>query len=151
MSEPIWSQRFAQDVANVLGCPTTQTLPEGRDEALREEDESLLAEITEHFRYLPLEQVNWVFDLAHFLRAREVDEKVGPPPGWAVSKLREVCEYLRFLRQRHGSEQPADEKDYWTDEDRQDLQVATWQRLSEDDPWPEDDYPQEEQGNAHPG
>src|SRR5262249_38351829 len=120
--------------------------------ALRQEGEKLVAEITEHFRYLHGEQVNWVFHLAESLRDREINEAKGLLPYvWPVAKLREIHDYLLFLRQHYGSELPADEKDYWTDEDRDDLQRATWRRLDEEDPWPEDGYPLEEEGNAQAG
>ena|SRR5437588_10623505 len=136
MSEPIWSRRFATDVARALGYPMPETAPDGKDAALLREGEQLLAELTENFRYLTGEQVNWVCDLAEFLRAREIDAPGGPRPyGWPVAKLREVRDYQAFLRGRYGSAEPADEKDYWTDEDREDIQRDSMRRLDEDDPY----------------
>jgi hypothetical protein len=144
MSEPIWSRRFAEDVAKALGFPMSEGDPDGKDEALRREGEQLVADLTEQFRFLPAEQVNWVFDLAHLLRARENDAQGGSRPyGWSVAKLREVRDYQTFLRGRYGSAEPADEKDYWTDEDREDIQREAMRRLDEEDPypWEEEDAP----------
>jgi len=137
MSEPIWSRRFAADVAKALGYPMSEEAPDAQDARLREEGEELVAEIAENFRYLPGEQVNWVCDLAEFLRARGVGAKAGPRPyGWPVARLREVRDYQAFLRTRSGSALPADEKDYWTDEDREDIQREARRRLDEEDPYP---------------
>src|SRR5262249_2147782 len=102
MSEPIWSRHFALEVAKTLGFPMPETAPDGRDEALRTAGEQLVAEITELFRYLWGEQVNWAIDLARFLRAREDGGQGGPTSyGWPVAKLREVRDYLLFLRSRY--------------------------------------------------
>jgi hypothetical protein len=137
MSEPIWSRHFAADVAKALGYPMPETAPDGKDDALLRAGEQLVAEITENFRYLPGEQVNWVCDLAEFLRAREVGAAGGLRRyDWPVAKLREVYEYQVFLRGRYGSAEPADEKDYWTDEDREDLRRESMRRLDEEDPYP---------------
>jgi hypothetical protein len=136
MSEPIWSRHLARGIADVLGFPMQETTPDGRDESLRREGERLVEEITETFRYLPAEPINWARDLAHFLRA-ELDGRGGPAPyGWPVEKLREVRDYVLFLRGRHGHEHSADEKDYWTDEDREDLRHEALRRLDEQDPYP---------------
>ena len=153
MSEPIWSRHFAQQIAGILGFPRPEETPDGWDEALRREGERLVAEITEDFRHLHDSKViGWAIDLARFLAAREDGAKDGcRPHDWIIARLREIREYALFLRGRHGSALPADEKDYWTEEDLHDLQVATWRRLEEDDPWPEDDYPLEERGDAAAG
>jgi hypothetical protein len=121
-SEPIWSRHLARELAGILGFPMPETAPDGKDEKLRKEGEQLVADITDQFRYLPFEQMNWAFDLATFLRERQLVEDKGVRPyGWPVAKLREMRDYVAFLRSRHGTAQPADEKDYWTEEDEQDL------------------------------
>jgi hypothetical protein len=139
VDEPIWSRHFAGEVAKILGFPMPESAPDGRDDTLRQEGERLLAEITEAFRYLPGEPFNWTINFAHFLRAREIGEAGNRPYGWPVDKLREVREYAQFLRERHGTALPADEKDYWTEEDERDFALQAWNRLEEEDPWPEDD------------
>jgi hypothetical protein len=140
MGEPIWSRHFAGDIAKLFGFPMPETAPDGKDEGLRQEGARLVEEITEQFRYLPGEPTNWVFNFARFLRS-EVEEGSGIRPyGWPVHKLREVLEYQSFLRQRHGTRQPADESDEWSEEDRRDFSLESLRRWDEDNPqaWPED-------------
>jgi hypothetical protein len=54
-------------------------------------------------------------------------------------KLMEAKAFVLSLKERYGYEEPVDESDEWTDEDRQDAQQASLQRLDEEDPV-EDDY-----------
>jgi hypothetical protein len=140
VSEPIWSKRFAQDIGKILGFPMPETAPDGQDEKLQQEGMQLVEEVTEDFRYLHGAPVNWVFDLARFLARDAEPTKALRPYGWPVEKLRELREYQRFLRQRHGTDQPADESDEWSEEDERDLTLASLQRIEEEDhnPWPED-------------
>jgi hypothetical protein len=152
MGEPIWSQRFAWGIARSLGWSPPDAVPSSDHGEIWREVEELVGRITEDFRYLPFEQIGWAEDLAQFFRAREArEEQALPPGGWLLSKLREIREYVAFLRTRYGSAQPADESDEWTEEDLRDLSRATWQRLEEEDPWPEDDYSHEGQGNGQTG
>ena len=66
---------------------------------------------------------------------------------WAAEKLIEMQRLVLFLRGRYGREQPADEDDEWSDEDRQDMQLAARRRLEEEDPYPWPEDPE----NAHAG
>jgi hypothetical protein len=142
----IWSQRFAQQVVKILqGKSPTQW---GDEPALPPDVQELQDEVKEAFRYLPFEQITWTQDFAGYLR-RQMEQEGREPDGWLRDKLREVKEFAVYLKGRFGTELPADESDEWTDEDRHDFSLATWRRLEEEDPWPEDDYPEaEDQGNA---
>jgi hypothetical protein len=133
--EPIWSRAFAQKIGTVLGFPA------GSEGTIPAEAEALLRELTEDLRYLRFAQWRWIEHLARFLGEREA----APPPG--LERLREVRSYVAFLRNLYGNEQPADESDEWSDEDRRDIQLAARRRLEEEDPYP---WP-EEPGNARAG
>src|SRR4051794_15526325 len=117
--EAIWSRGFARRVGDFLGAPAPA---EGPDRA---EVETLLRELAEDLRYLPLAQWSWIEHLPRFL-----GERAGASS--PVEKLREVRSYAGFLRAEH----PADEGDEWSDEDRQDCQLAARRRLEEEDPYP---------------
>lgn len=124
----MWSRRFARDVARELGIG---------DEAMADSRvDSLIGELTEQFRYLPLRQVNLTQRYARFLRAGQSEDRGSPPTlDSAVAALDEACELARFQRTRHGYSQPADENDEWSDEDRRDFANAAWERLDREDPW----------------
>jgi hypothetical protein len=155
MENAIWSRHFAREVARTLGYPP----PEGSAdlpgvEEYRAEADGILDEITEAFRYLHANgKIDQALTLARFLRAEDVPLPTGQRSwGWLPQKLREVRDYVLFLRQRYGEEHPADESDEWTDEDRRDCTLASMRRLEEEDPWPEDDsYPEKEPEDAHAG
>jgi hypothetical protein len=140
MGEPIWSRHFANDIAKLFGFPMPDAAPDGNDVALQQEGERLVGEITEHFRYLPGEPTNWVLNFARFLKSEIGEENASRLYGWPVQKLRELFEYQSFVRQRHGTLQPADESDEWTEEDRRDFSLDCLRRWDEDNPqaWPED-------------
>ena len=131
----VWSRRFAQQVAQVLGFPTPETSPDGRDAALRAQGSALMEEITEAFRYLPASQLGAVRNLARFLRESEGNGPGPLPCGWAVQKLGELRDYAQFLRARHGYPQPADESDEWTEEDERDFAAASARRAEEAAPY----------------
>ncbi len=152
MDEPIWSRQFARRVARSLGYRAPDPTGEAGEIDFTPEAERIVEELTEAFRYLPPGPFRHVLDYTEFLRSRQTVECTpGYHPTWALEKLRAVCDLALFLKARHGTDQPADEKDYWTEEDLHDLTLETWKRLEEEDPWPEDDYSEEEQGSAQPG
>ncbi len=133
----MWSRRFAHDIAKVLGFLTAETVQDGKDNALRQDGTRVVEEITEHIRYLPLEQVNWTEDMARFLV--QMESNGGAEQNslrWQFAKLRELCAFVAFLRGCYGTEQPADESDEWTDEDRHDFTLDSLRRLEEKDPYP---------------
>ena len=147
MENAIWSSMLARRVAETLGyalpdgTPGPDTIPYGPDA------EALVRELTETFRYLPLEKIRLAQDFAEFLRAEKVArEAAAQRPTWAALTLSEVRDLALFLREQYGEEQPADEKDYWTEEDRQDMQREVWRRLDAEDP-----YPWEGGDGTHPG
>jgi len=152
MENAIWSMHFARQVAQKLGYGPPDVPPGALGIDLGSESEGIIKEMTEAFHYLPSEKIQAALDFAGFLRVHEIDACPSPSRASQMAeKLREVCDLAIFLRSRYGTSQPADERDYWTDEDRRDLQLATWRRLQEGDPWPEDDYPIEEQGSDEQG
>jgi hypothetical protein len=125
--EPIWSRAFAHKIGTLLGFPA------GLEGTIPAEAEALLRDLTEDLRYLPLAKWNWIEHLTRFLSEREA------PLPHALERLREVRGYVAFLRNSYGNEQPADESDEWSDEDRRDFQLAARRRLEEDPyPWPEE-------------
>jgi hypothetical protein len=152
MENAIWSMHFARQIAQRLGYGPPDAPPGALGIDLGAEPERIIQEMTESFRYLPPEQINLALNYAAFLRAHAIDAcHPAQRPFQMAEKLREVCDLTFFLRTRYGTSEPADEKDYWTDEDRREFQEAAWRRLEEEDPWPDDDYPLEEQGNAQTG
>jgi hypothetical protein len=149
MENAIWSSMLARRVAQALGYGVPDVTTEPEAVPYGPEAEAVVGELTETFRYLPLEKVRQALDFAEFLRTEKIVRE--PPahrPTWAAEKLSEVRDLALFLRERYGAEQPADEKDYWTEEDQRDFTQASQRRLEEEDPWPEGDYPAGEQGNA---
>ncbi|MBI1915702.1 MAG: hypothetical protein HYS12_13365 [Planctomycetes bacterium] len=152
MENAIWSMHFAREIARTLGYPP----PEGSAdlpsvEEYRAEADEIVDEIKEAFRYLHGgDKINQALAFARFLSTQDIPSPTGQRPwGWLPQKLREVRDYVLFLRQRYGEEYPADESDEWTEEDERDFTLASLRRLEEEDPWPdEDSYPEEEPGNA---
>jgi hypothetical protein len=59
-----------------------------------------------------------------------------------LDKLEEVRKLVFSLKEHHGFEEPMDDSDEWTEEDRREFTEASMRRLEEEDPWPE------EPGNA---
>ncbi len=130
MDTAIWSSLLARRAAEALGYAVPEAKPGPNAIPYGPEAEALVRELTETFRYLPLEKVRQALDFAEFLRTEKIDQE--PPahrPTWAAQKLAEVRDLALFLRERYGEAQPADEKDYWTEEDRQDMQREAWRRL----------------------
>jgi hypothetical protein len=121
----IWSRRLAEEIARTLGyfdLSEEERLREGRGKT---KVADCLDAMTETFRYLPAEQVNWTTNLARFLRERETGTR---PPGWVGAKLQEIYAYMLFLRGRHGYEQPIDESDVWTREEELEFSRASIER-----------------------
>lgn len=123
----MWSRRFAREVAQSLGI-SGESLSDPRVD-------TLLSELTEEFRYLPIARVNAIDRYASFLRAsQEVGTDSATRVRSILGALVEVCELARFLRSRHGYSRPADEDDEWSDEDRRDFARAAWERLDSEAP-----------------
>lgn len=148
MEHAIWSLHFAREIARALRYPP----PEGSAdlpsvEEYRAEAERILDEIKEAFRYLHGDgKIKQALDFARFLRTQDVPSDTGQRPwGWLPQKLREVRDYVLFLRQHYGADHPTDESDEWTEEDERDATLASLRRLEEEDP-----YPWEEPDNASP-
>jgi hypothetical protein len=142
MENAIWSMHFAREIARILGYPP----PEGSAdlpgvEEYQAEADRIIDEIKEAFRYLHGgDKINQALDFARFLRTQDVPlQTVQRSWGRLPEKLREVRDYVLFLRQRYGDECPADEKDYWTEEDRRECTLASMKRLEEEDPWPDEE------------
>ncbi len=132
MGNAIWSERFAGEIAQSLGYARSGHVAEGRDDSSNREVERILSEITEAFRYLPLNKVQLTRNLALFLRGQQLSESPEQnSSGWLRERLQEILEFALFLKGRHGHAQPADESDEWTDEDRRDATLASMQRLDE--------------------
>jgi hypothetical protein len=56
-----------------------------------------------------------------------------------LDKLEEVRKLVFSLKERHGYEEPTDDSDEWTEEDKRDATLMSLRRLDEEDPI-EDDY-----------
>jgi hypothetical protein len=128
--DPIWSRLFARRIAKLLGYT---------GEPVNATAEQLLGEITDDFRHLwAARKIAWVGDLAETLAQRRptaAAAEVQEP--WLLDQLREVREYTAYLRGRYGAPVPADEKDYWTDEDLHEWTADSLRRRDAEDPWPE--------------
>ena len=137
MDKPIWSSLFARRIAETLGYVPSDALEAANRIPFSAETERIVQDMTEGFRYLGPEKIHLAFDFAEFLRGQSRGE-VGLAsivrPSWAAAKLAELRDLVLFLRSRYGEEQPADEKIYWTEEDRQDAQIAALRRLGEREP-----------------
>jgi len=136
MENAPWSSLFARRIAETVGygppgaSPGTSAIPSVP------EAEKIVEEVTEAFRYLAPEKIQLALDFAEFLRTSKAEGHDVTSPvrqSWEAEKLAEVRDLALFLRSRYGAEQPADEKDYWTEEDRQDAQAEARRRLEEQD------------------
>jgi len=56
-----------------------------------------------------------------------------------LDKLEEVRKLVLSLKERHGYQEPVDDSDEWTEEDRQEATLLSLRRLDEEDPI-DDDY-----------
>jgi hypothetical protein len=56
-----------------------------------------------------------------------------------LDKLEEVRKLVFSLKERHGYDEPTDDSDEWTEEDKQEATRMSLRRLDEEDPI-EDDY-----------
>jgi hypothetical protein len=133
MDNVTWSSGFARRIAQTLGYRLPGECGEGSLVDYDSEAERIVGEITGAFRHLPGGKIQCALDFAEFLRAK-IDSSFCPPPAMHVAdKLREVRDLVMALRDRHGTDRPADEADYWTEGDERDLSAQTW-RNREDDP-----------------
>lgn len=149
MDKPIWSALFARQIAETLGYAVPGVSSGTSAIPFTSETEQVVQDVTEAFRYLGPDQLRLTADFAAFLRSRPENREeasMSVRQSWAAIYLAEVRELARFLRERYGAAEPADEKDYWTEEDRRDAQAAAWRRMEEEDP-----YPWEEADDAHAG
>jgi hypothetical protein len=146
----MWSSLFAHQMAEALGYAVPGSNPEPSALPFGPEEGKIVREVTEAFRYLPPTKIQQALDFAWFLRKEKIDGYQMPPSirrSWAAEKLIELRDLVLFLRGRYGREQPADEDDEWSDEDRRDMQLAARRRLEEEDPYPWPEDPE----NAHAG
>jgi hypothetical protein len=139
VEEAIWSNLFARQVAQKLGYGVPDSAADPTAIVFDAEAEQIAKELCEAFRYLRPEQIRTVTDFADFLRTNRLHGQSVYRPSWVPALFREVRDLALFLKERYGEDQPADEKDYWTDEDRRDAQLASWRRLEEEDPYPWED------------
>jgi hypothetical protein len=134
MMDAMWSKGFAESAAQLIGYCLPHK-PAGVNKiALDRDAEAVVAEIAEAFRYLAPKQIQTALDYAEFLRAYKITGAWVSPdliPPWMLEKLREVRDLVLFLRQRHGSEQPADESDAWTEEDQREFTAYSLKRWDE--------------------
>jgi hypothetical protein len=124
MDDPIWSKHFARQIAQTLGYRLPDAPPGSGSIDFDPLAEGIVRELTETFRYLPPQQIQCALDFAGFLRAHEINGRYLDPRhlcSLVQDKLQEVRDLTLLLRQRYGMVQPADEKDYWTEEDERDL------------------------------
>ena len=56
-----------------------------------------------------------------------------------LDKVEEVKKLVLSLKEHHGYDEPTDDSDEWTEEDRREFTEASMKRLEEEDPI-EDDY-----------
>ena len=56
-----------------------------------------------------------------------------------LDKVEEVGKLVMSLKERYGYDEPVDDSDEWTDEDREEATLMSLRRLDEEDPI-EDDY-----------
>jgi hypothetical protein len=139
VEEAIWSSLIARRVAQKLGYGLPDTPADAGAILFDADAEQVAKELCEAFRYLRPEQIRTATDFADFLRTNRLDGAGVHRPTWVPQMFREVRDLALFLKERYGEDQPADEKDYWTDEDRRDAQLASWRRLEEEDPYPWED------------
>jgi len=122
VDEPIWSRTFARRIARSLGYRLPGPDEEAGGLEVPPEAARLIEELTEAFRYLPPGPLRHVLDYTEFVRGRQAEEYTpGSHADCVLEKLQAVCDLAVFLNGRHGTKQPADEKDYWTEEDERDF------------------------------
>jgi len=56
-----------------------------------------------------------------------------------LDKVEEVGKLVMSLKEQYGYDEPVDDSDEWTEEDREEATLASLRRLDEEDPI-EDDY-----------
>lgn len=149
MSDPIWSRTFARQIAETLGYRRKDTEADTGLVDFDPKAEQTIEEVTEAFRYLSADKVQCGLDFAEFLRSR-IDSSYCPPPSYVPEKLREVRDLVLFLREKYGTDEPADESDEWSDEDERNLIADTWRHSVEEGGRPKEDL-REGQRNAEAG
>jgi hypothetical protein len=134
METACWSRSFAQRIARVLGYRLANEETGDGTIEWDAQAQSLVEEITQGFRYLPLEKVRLVLDYADFLRSDKIQASYRRTPTacWVGEKLREIRDLVYFLKGRYGHDQPVDESDFWTDEDRRDFTLQSLARMEND-------------------
>jgi hypothetical protein len=130
MDNACWSRTFAQKIARALGYRLAGAAAGEGTIEWDAQAQMLLDEITQSFRYLPPEKIQLVIDYADFLRSDKAQACVRPagPAGIAVNFC-QARDLACFLKSRYGYDQPADERDFWTDEDRQDFTRQSLSRM----------------------
>jgi hypothetical protein len=72
------------------------------------------------------------------LKPKEIEEITAALWYIPLERLPEVRALVESLKERFGYDEPTDDSDEWTDEDRRDYTRAALLRLEQEDPWPED-------------
>jgi hypothetical protein len=124
MDDPMWSRHFARQIAQTLGYQLPDAPVGSGSIDFDPVADAIVQELTETFRFLPPEQIQCALDFAGYLRANEINGRHTAPEhlrSWVPIKLQEVRDLSLMLRQRYGTDEPADEKDYWTEQDERDL------------------------------
>jgi hypothetical protein len=73
------------------------------------------------------------------LKSKEIEEITAALWHLPLDKLQEVRVLVTSLKERFGYDEPVDDSDEWTDEDRHEFTRASLRRLEEQDPWPEEE------------
>lgn len=73
------------------------------------------------------------------LKPKEIEEITAALWYIPLERLQEVRALVDSLREQFGYDEPIDDSDEWTDEDRQDITRAALLRLEQEDPWLEDE------------
>ncbi len=67
-----------------------------------------------------------------------------------LDRVEQIKKLVLSMKKECGYNEPVDDSDEWTDEDRQEWTQASMRRLEEEDPSPEEPAAEEEPGDAQP-
>lgn len=73
------------------------------------------------------------------LKPKEIEDITAALWYIPLERLQEVRTLVLSLKERFGYEEPTDDSDEWTDEDREEFTRASLLRREQEDPWPEDE------------
>ena len=80
------------------------------------------------------------------LKPKEIEEITAILWYIPLEKLQEVRTLVESLKERFGYPEPTDDSDEWTEEDERDFTLASLRRLEAEDPWPDEDSYQGDEG-----